>query len=46
MKPSNNRDFERVHVDDLDLAGLVTPEVESALPAALFDRLQEIRRNR
>jgi hypothetical protein len=46
MKLSNNRDIDRVHVDDLDLAGLVTPEIEKVLPAALHARLQEIRANR
>ena len=45
MKLSNNRDIDRVHVRDLDSVGLVTPEVEKALPAALRTRLQEIRSN-
>jgi hypothetical protein len=43
MKLSNNRDIDRVHVRDLDSVGLVTPEVERALPEILRDRLQEIR---
>jgi hypothetical protein len=43
MKLSNNRDIDRVHVDDLDLVGLITPEVEQALPPVLYARLQEIR---
>lgn len=46
MKLSNNRDIDRVHVDDLDLVGLVTPEIEKTLPVALHSRLQEIRANR
>ena len=46
MKLSNNRDIDRVHVDDLDLVGLVTPEVERTLPPALQARLREIRDNR
>jgi hypothetical protein len=46
MKLSNNRDIDRVHVDDLDLVGLVTPEIEKSLPANLHARLQEIRGNR
>jgi hypothetical protein len=46
MKLSNNWDIDRVHVDDLDSVGLVTPEMESALPSVLRDRLQEIRGNR
>jgi hypothetical protein len=46
MKLSNNRDIDRVHVDDMDLVGLITPEVERVLPALLHTRLQEIRSNR
>lgn len=45
MKLSNNRDIDRVHVRDLDSVGLITPQIESALPAILFSRLQEIRSN-
>ena len=43
MKLSNYRDIDRVHVRDMDEVGLVTAEVEAALPAALRERLQEIR---
>src|SRR5438876_11987453 len=43
MKLSNNRDIDRVHVRDLDSVGLVTAEVEKALPAVLRVRLDEIR---
>jgi hypothetical protein len=43
MKLSNNRDIDRVHVRDMDSIGLITPEVEKALPTGLLDRLQEIR---
>ena len=43
MKVSNNRDIDRVHVRDLDLVGLITPDVEKALPPVLRSRLQEIR---
>jgi hypothetical protein len=46
MKLSNNRDIDRVHVDDLDVVGLITPEVEQPLPEVLRARLQEIRNNR
>jgi putative nucleotidyltransferase-like protein len=42
MKLSNNRDIERVHVRDLDSVGLITAEVEKALPHVLRTRLQEI----
>lgn len=43
MKLANNRDIDRVHVRDLDSVGLVTPEIEKALPAPLHARLQGIR---
>jgi hypothetical protein len=43
MKLSNNRDIDRVHVRDLDSVGLVSPELERALPSILRTRLQEIR---
>lgn len=43
MKLNNNRDIDRVHVRDLQSVGLVTPEVEAALPPVLYARLQEIR---
>ena len=43
MKLSSNRDIDRVHVRDLDLVGLITPEVQEAVPPVLRTRLQEIR---
>ena len=43
MKLSNNRDIDRVHVRDLDSVGLITAEVEEALPEVLRERLREIR---
>ncbi len=43
MKLSNNRDIDRVHVRDMDSVGLVTPEVQRALPLVLQARLLEIR---
>jgi len=43
MKLSNNRDIDRVHVRDLDSVGLITAEVEKALPSVLSARLEEIR---
>jgi len=46
MKLSNNRDIDRVHVDDMDQVGLITREVEKALPPNLAKRLEEIRGNR
>jgi hypothetical protein len=43
MKLSNNRDIDRVHVRDLDSVGLITPEVEAALPPVLQARLRDVR---
>jgi len=43
MKLSNNRDIDRVHVRDVDSVGLITVEIEGALPSVLRARLQEIR---
>ena len=43
MKLANNRDIDRVHVRDLDSVGLVTVEIEKALPTVLYARLEEIR---
>jgi hypothetical protein len=43
MKLVVNRDIDRVHVRDLDSVGLVTKEIEQALPADLQWRLNEIR---
>jgi hypothetical protein len=43
MKLSNNRDVDRVHVRDMDGIGLISPELEAALPEALRARLDEIR---
>jgi hypothetical protein len=45
MKLSSNRDIDRVHVRDLDSVGLITQDVEGALPPVLHARLQEIRSN-
>jgi hypothetical protein len=43
MKLSNHRDIDRVHVRDLDSVGLLTPEIEEALPGILRSRLNGIR---
>jgi hypothetical protein len=43
MKLVVNRDIDRVHVRDLDSVGLITQEIEKALPADLRWRLEEIR---
>ena len=45
MKLSNNRDIDRVHIRDLDSVGLITLQIENALPPILLSRLQEIRSN-
>jgi len=43
MKLSAYRDKDRVHIRSLDAAGLITAEVENALPEELQARLQHIR---
>jgi hypothetical protein len=42
MKLSNNRAIDQVHVQDLNSVGLITPEIERALPVVLRERLREI----
>jgi hypothetical protein len=43
MKLTSYRLKDRVHIQDLDLVGLITPEIESQLSKLLLDRLAEIR---
>jgi len=43
MKLSAYRDKDRVQIRSMDAAGLITSEVESALPVELKARLQHIR---
>jgi hypothetical protein len=43
MKLNSYRDKDRVHVRAMDAVGLITPDVERALPADLHSRLQHIR---
>lgn len=43
MKLSAYRDRDRVHIRSMDAAGLITAEVENALPMELKARLQHIR---
>jgi hypothetical protein len=43
MKLTSYRLKDRVHLQDLDSVGLITPEIESGLPPALLDRLREVR---
>jgi len=43
MKLTSYRLKDRVHIQDLDAVGLITPEVEAQLPEALRARLLEVR---
>ena len=43
MKLTSYRLKDRVHIQDLDGAGLIGPEIEAQLPQLLRDRLAEIR---
>ena len=43
MKLTSFRLKDKVHVQDLDGAGLITPEIEAELPELLRTRLQEVR---
>ena len=43
MKLTSNRLKDMTHVRDMFVVGLITPEVEAALPPALLDRLESIK---
>lgn len=43
MKLTSFRLKDRVHIQDLDAVGLITPDVEAQLSAALRERLREVR---
>lgn len=43
MKLTSYRLRDRVHIQDLDSVGLISPEIEGQLPKLLLDRLAEIR---
>lgn len=43
MKLTSFRSKDETHINDLDEAGLITPEIEDALPPALRDRLAQAR---
>jgi hypothetical protein len=43
MKLTSYRLKDRVHLQDLDAVGLITPDVEAQLSEALRQRLQEVR---
>ena len=44
MKLTSFRLKDKVHLIDLDSVGLITPEIEQALPAALRERLDQVRK--
>jgi len=43
MKLTSLRLRDKTHVIDMDAVGLITPEIEAALPQQLRDRLQQVR---
>jgi hypothetical protein len=43
MKLTSFRLKDKVHIQDLDGVGLITPEIGAALPNALRERLREVR---
>jgi hypothetical protein len=43
MKLTSYRLKDRVHIQDLDSVGLITPEIETGLPELLRNRLAETR---
>jgi hypothetical protein len=43
MKLTSFRLKDKVHVQDMDSVGLITPEIEQGLPEALLVRLREVR---
>jgi hypothetical protein len=43
MKLTSYRLKDRVHIQDMDAVGLITPEVEAQLPELLRARLREVR---
>ena len=44
MKLTSFRSRDKTHIIDLDSVGLITPEIERALPEALRDRLEQVRK--
>ena len=43
MKLTSFRIRDKTHLIDMDSVGLITPEIEAALPEALRERLQRVR---
>lgn len=46
MKLTSFRIKDQMHVKDLQEAGLITPEIERAMPAILRDRLAQVMHSR
>jgi hypothetical protein len=46
MKLTSYRLKDQVHIQDLDHAGLITPEIEQTLSVPLLARLKEVRSKR
>ncbi len=46
MKLTSLRLKDKVHIQDMDSVGLITPEIEASLSAVLRERLAEVRRTR
>lgn len=46
MKLTSFRLKDKVHIQDMDGAGLITPEIEAALPQSMRERLAEVRATR
>jgi hypothetical protein len=44
MKLTSFRLKDKVHLLDMDSVGLITPEIEEALPEALRTRLEQVRK--
>ncbi|HEY7337058.1 MAG TPA: hypothetical protein VH639_19345 [Bryobacteraceae bacterium] len=43
MKLTSFRLKDKVDIQDLDSAGLITPEIEKSLPPEMRERLEEVR---
>jgi hypothetical protein len=43
MKSTSDRQRDKTHIIDRDSVGLITPEIEAALPEPLRDGLQRVR---
>ena len=43
MKLTSYRLKDKVHIQDLDAVGLITPEIEEGLPEVMRERLRDVR---